>query len=78
MDDADLASEREERFREAAIDEARHRAAKGSLFGACRNCGDLLDAEHQPVGFCAVECRDDWTARDTARSRQGVRFPRDE
>lgn len=63
----DIASEREELFRERAIAEARRRYRPMPITGRCYHC------EEKTAGnFCCPECRDDWGKRQYAE-RQRVR-----
>lgn len=63
-DESDLATEREEIARNAALYAVRERAAsKPALIhiGACHNCDAVVD---EPLLFCDVDCRDDWQKRN--------------
>ncbi|WP_406706606.1 hypothetical protein [Sodalis sp.] len=51
----DIASEREELFRERAIAEAIRRYRPMPITGRCYNC-----EEKTPGNFCCPECREDW------------------
>ena len=54
-DDADRASDYEERMRQAAI---QRRKAEPKPCGFCLNCGEACREL-----FCDLDCRDDWEAR---------------
>jgi hypothetical protein len=71
MDDADIAGEREDRFRAAAIANALRAYVTAKPQDHCRNCADPLDPVRRAAGFCGTDCRDDWVKREDARRRQG-------
>lgn len=56
-DDADVAGEREEIFREAAL--AIRKPTGPRATGACLYCGDPVDEGRR---WCGVDCRDRWQA----------------
>lgn len=66
MDDADRASELEQRQRDAALAGARARRAALPPTGACYNCSAPLAGGRV---FCDGECRDDYEARRRAMER---------
>lgn len=62
-DDSDLATEREEIARNAALLAVRERAlAKPALLpiGYCHNCDATISEQ---LLFCDCDCRDDWQKR---------------
>lgn len=66
----DMASDAEERFRDAALNAQRINAAKKSLLpcGACHYCGEPVRAG---LLFCSPECRDDFDFETQQRARNG-------
>lgn len=62
MDDVDRAVDREQQFRDDAIEE-RRRAADVDISGTgeCLNCGDPVKVGR----WCNVSCRDDWEVNRT-------------
>lgn len=57
----DIASEREEMFRERSIAEARRHYRPMPITGRCYNC-----EKETPGNFCSAECREDWEKRQYA------------
>jgi hypothetical protein len=75
-DEADLAHDLEQLALEAALS-ARKPGAKLAAKGICHNCDAHLKPKKGPKGrlehvklFCDENCRDDWEARDRAKTRQ--------
>lgn len=66
MDESDIASEAEQRYRDAAINKARQSAPIVGVF-ACLNCYEPFTERflcHIPKRFCDADCRDDYEIRN--------------
>ncbi len=72
----DVASEREEQFREAALRSQALQALQAvrnrvSPKGACHYCGET-ELPHHDALFCCPECQQDWGRKERARKISGV------
>ena len=66
MDEADRASEQEEKQREAALS---HRKPVPERTGFCLNCDELSQG-----AFCNQYCREDYERFERAEKRNGLRM----
>lgn len=66
--DDDLATRREEEFRDAALRRAAQQRAPGTP-GTCSNCGEACLPQ---AVYCDADCRADHEARQRVLARQGA------
>ena len=67
VDDADLAAEREEEFRQEAFWRATHKYMGSRTPGRCRNCG-----EPSPQEYCDHDCHNDFERRAKIKEKQNA------
>lgn len=69
----DMATEREEQFRDMALKAQAERSKHGQLTanGTCHFCGEEDDIDFGAL-FCCTECQRDWESRDRAKQIAGV------
>ena len=67
-DEIDMASDKEQAMRDAAIKNASMFKSKLKPCGKCLNCGEEVGSE---LRFCDADCRDDFEFRNEEPARTG-------
>ena len=72
MDDADVASDKAQKYNDAAIDSIRKQAVKLAATGNCYYCDADMEPNSNKV-FCDLDCRNDYDKEKRIKERLGFR-----